>query len=82
MHVLSTACPWRCIPKNLPPRDTLHDYIDWLPFLKASDLYVCSLGPGFSAGAGDRIGSSFLKGSNGWEPTLAGDSDAIGDRGV
>jgi transposase len=28
MYVLSTGCQWRYIPKDLPPRSTLHDYLD------------------------------------------------------
>jgi transposase len=27
MYVLSTGCQWRYIPKNLPPKSTLHDYL-------------------------------------------------------
>jgi transposase len=27
MYVLSTGCQWRYIPKNLPPRSTVHDYL-------------------------------------------------------
>jgi putative transposase len=27
MFVLSTGCQWRYIPKDLPPRSTLHDYL-------------------------------------------------------
>ena len=27
MYVLSTSCPWRYIPKDLPPRSTLHGYL-------------------------------------------------------
>ena len=30
MYVLSTGCQWRAIPKDLPPRSTLHDYLDLL----------------------------------------------------
>jgi transposase len=26
--VLSTGCQWRAIPKDLPPRSTIHDYFD------------------------------------------------------
>ena len=29
MYILSTGCQWRAIPKDLPPRSTLHDYLDW-----------------------------------------------------
>jgi transposase len=27
MYVLSTGCQWRAVPKDLPPRSTLHDYL-------------------------------------------------------
>jgi transposase len=27
MYVLSTGCQWRFIPKDLPPRSTLYDYL-------------------------------------------------------
>ena len=28
MYVLSTGCQWRAVPKDLPPRSTLHDYLE------------------------------------------------------
>ena len=28
MYVLSTGCQWRYVPKDLPPKNTLHDYLD------------------------------------------------------
>jgi transposase len=28
MHVLSTGCQWRYVPKDLPPKSTLFDYFD------------------------------------------------------
>ena len=28
MNILSTGCQWRAIPKDLPPRSTLFDYLD------------------------------------------------------
>src|SRR4249920_4023094 len=28
MYILSTGFQWRAIPKDLPPRSTLHDYFD------------------------------------------------------
>ena len=28
MYVLSTGCQWRAVPKDLPARSTLHDYLD------------------------------------------------------
>jgi transposase len=31
MYVLSTGCRWRAIPKDLPPRSALFDYLDlWM----------------------------------------------------
>ena len=27
MYVLCTGCQWRYVPKDLPPRSTLHDYL-------------------------------------------------------
>jgi len=32
MYVLSTGCQWRALPKDLPPRSTVHGYLglwDW-----------------------------------------------------
>ena len=28
LYVLSTGCQWRAIPKDLPPRSTVHGYFD------------------------------------------------------
>ena len=28
MYILSTGCQWRAIPKDLPPRSTIHGYFD------------------------------------------------------
>jgi transposase len=28
MYILSTGCQWRAIPKDLPPRSTVFDYLD------------------------------------------------------
>jgi transposase len=28
MYVLSTGCQWRAVPKDLPPKSTLFDYLD------------------------------------------------------
>jgi transposase len=28
MYILSTGCQWAAIPKDLPPRSTVHDYLD------------------------------------------------------
>jgi transposase len=31
MHVLSTGCQWRAIPKDLPPNGTVYGYFDlWI----------------------------------------------------
>ncbi len=27
MYILSTGCQWRAIPKDLPPKSTVHDYL-------------------------------------------------------
>jgi transposase len=27
MYILSTGCQWRAIPKDLPPRSTVHEYL-------------------------------------------------------
>ncbi len=32
MYILSTGCQWRALPKDLPPKSTVHDYLmlwDW-----------------------------------------------------
>jgi transposase len=29
MYILSTGCQWRYLPKDFPPRSTLHDYFTW-----------------------------------------------------
>ena len=28
MYILSTGCQWRAIPKDLPPKSTVHDFLD------------------------------------------------------
>ncbi len=28
MYIRGTGCQWRAIPKDLPPRSTLHDYFE------------------------------------------------------
>lgn len=28
MYILSSGCQWRAIPRDLPPRTTVHDYLD------------------------------------------------------
>jgi transposase len=28
MYILGTGCQWRDIPKDLPPKSTIHDYLD------------------------------------------------------
>src|ERR1700694_1193349 len=28
MYILSTGCQWRALPKDLPPRSTVHSYLD------------------------------------------------------
>jgi transposase len=29
MYILSTGCQWRYIPKDFPPRSTIHEYFTW-----------------------------------------------------
>jgi transposase len=29
MYILITGCQWRYIPKDFPPRSTVHDYFTW-----------------------------------------------------
>ena len=29
MYILSTGCQWRYLPKDFPPRSTVHDYFVW-----------------------------------------------------
>src|SRR4030088_3409022 len=31
MYVLSTGCQWRAIPKDLPPKSSVHDFSDLCP---------------------------------------------------
>ena len=45
MYILSTGCQWRALPKDLPPRSTVHDYLDLWSYDGALDrihhaLYV------------------------------------------
>src|SRR6266576_26380 len=28
MYILSTGCQWRAVPKDLPPKSSVHDYFD------------------------------------------------------
>src|SRR6202158_4449331 len=42
MYVLSTGCQWRAVPKDLPPRSTLFDYLnlwswDWMLDLSSDE---------------------------------------------
>ena len=46
MYILSTGCQWRAIPKDLPPRSTIHGYFDLWSWDGTLDrihhmLYVC-----------------------------------------
>jgi transposase len=38
MYILSTGCQWRYIPKDFPPRSTLHDYFTWSKVARYSSL--------------------------------------------
>ncbi len=45
MHIFSTGCQWRAIPKDLPPRSIVHEYLarwtyDGTPERMHHELYV------------------------------------------
>src|SRR5215208_6277561 len=40
MYVLSTGCQWRAIPKDLPPRSTVHDYLDLWSYEARSIAFI------------------------------------------
>ena len=47
MYILSTGCQWRYIPKDLPPKSTVHDYLSLWNWDGTLDrihhaLYVCT----------------------------------------
>jgi transposase len=58
LSILSTGCQWRAIPKDLPSRSTLHDYLDRWGYdgtLDASiTLSTCSAASGRTASQPDR----------------------------
>src|SRR5829696_2866965 len=44
LHVLETGCQWRHLPRDLPPRSTLHGYLlrwDWDGTLEAVHHQLC-----------------------------------------
>ena len=44
MYVLSTGCQWRAIPKDLPPKSTIHGYFDlWPMTARCSRCITCSI---------------------------------------
>ena len=40
MYILSTGCQWRAIPKDLPPRSTVHDYLDLWSYDGSSITFI------------------------------------------
>ena len=51
LYVLGTGCQWRALPKDLPPKSTVHDYLmlwDWDGTLEAhsSRAFPHDPGPG------------------------------------
>jgi hypothetical protein len=40
MYILSTGCQWRAIPKDLPPRSTLFDYLDLWSYMARSIAFI------------------------------------------
>jgi transposase len=57
MYVLSTGCQWRALPKDLPPKSTVHDYfmglrrIEWV-ILGVEDSTNLGIARGFCILAG------------------------------
>jgi transposase len=45
MYILSTGCQWRALPKDLPPRSTVHDYLDLWSYLKSAEFSSAFLRP-------------------------------------
>jgi hypothetical protein len=40
MYILTTGCQWRALPKDLPPRSTVHDYLDLWSYDGTDFAYV------------------------------------------
>ncbi len=65
MYILSTGCQWRAIPKDLPPRSTLFDYLDLWSYDGTLDrihhaLYVACREQGEREASQDRDGGILL----------------------
>ena len=43
MYILSTGCQWRALPKDLPPRSTVHDYLGLWNWDGTLDRILCAL---------------------------------------
>ena len=66
MYVLSTGCQWRDIPKDLPPRSTVHGYLDLWGWDGTFDriheaLYVKCREAGIARGEPHRLRSSIAR---------------------
>jgi transposase len=56
MYILSTGCQWRAIPKDLPPRSTLFDYLDsWASMVRWIECTKRSMLNAANAAAGKRV---------------------------
>ncbi len=54
MYILSTGCPWRAIPKDLPPKSTLYDYFDlWTYDGTLEDIHHALYGKGRERAQGE-----------------------------
>ena len=45
MYILSTGCQWRYLPKDLPPKSTVHDYLslwNWVTALRSRAFSLLS----------------------------------------
>ena len=50
-YVLATGCQWRALPKDLPPKSTVHDYLDALGLGRHAQAPApCPVRPGARAG--------------------------------
>ena len=46
LYVLSTGCQWRAIPKDLPPRSTVHGYLErWIGDRTLERVHSCAVCP-------------------------------------
>ena len=47
-YVLWTRCQWKALPKDLPPKSTVHDYLELWVRLFAEEIIAVAFGPKWS----------------------------------